>query len=368
MPQILSCFRRTVTQNFSGGTAARTPLIALLLSLALGCDKKNEESIAASATEDAGAPAQKKSALDPELSRAMQSATENAGTDRNRKEDGPPPNGVFAPGAADSQIRLGDAPKVTLGAEGGMPRQKLGGEVKPGLKRAVKLRLVLNIANSELPVDLGLALETKAEAAAVKVGFKITSAVMAAGPGSGEEAKAALGALKGSEISYTVAPSGARSAFSYKLGSAKSSGVIQVLIAAKDVLASVTQAFPDKPVGPDAFWMVTSRQGVWDLDMVSYDMVKVVKVEGNAVTLSLNTKRYAASPTFNTPFVQADAPLALVQLEAPGQAQLTYTPGEFFPTSGSVNGRVDAGVAPLGDQNAMGRAQMVQASWTADLN
>lgn len=345
---------------------------ALLLVLAIGscyaCEKKSEEPKAAPAKEAASASGEPKTELEPELSRAMKSATQgNQGTAPG-SQDGPPQSGIFEPGAADAQVRVSDPPKITLGSEGSTPRLKLGGEIKGGEKRLVTLKLALDIGASQLPVDLTLALETKADVGAMKVSAKITAASLAAEAGSSPEAKAAFGSLKGSEISYFVAPNGAPSRFGYKASSAKGAGLIQVLIAAKDALASIVQPFPDKAVGAEALWMVTARQGVWDLDMVTYQMVKVKEVSGDTATLSIDSKRYAASPSFVTPFVQADAPLSLYRFEAPGQAQITLRTGDFFPVSASVSGHVAAAVGPVGGEPAAAdRAQVVQASWTAEL-
>jgi len=249
-----------------------------------------------------------------------------------------------------------------------MPKLKLGGEIKGGEKRLLTLKLTLDIGASQLPVDLTLALETKADVGAMKVNAKITAASLTSEAGSSAEAKAAFGSLKGSEISYFVAPNGAPTRFAYQASSAKGAGLIQVLIATKDAIASIVQPFPDKAVGAEALWMVTARQGVWDLDMVTYQMVKVQQVSGDTATLSIDSKRYAASPSFATPFVQADAPLSLYRFEAPGQAQVTVRAGDFFPVSATVSGHLAAAVGPVGgEQAAAERAQTVQASWTAEL-
>jgi len=342
--------------------------VLLAIGSCCACEKKSEEPAAAPAKEAASASGEPKTELEPELSRAMKSATQRTEGSAPGSQEGPPPSGIFEPGAADAQVRVSDPPKITLGSEGGVPKLKLGGEIKGGEKRLLTLKLTLDIGASQLPVDLTLALETKADAGTMKVSAKITAASLAGEAGSSAEAKAAFGSLKGSEISYFVAPNGGPSRFAYKASSAKGAGLIQVLIAAKDALASIVQPFPDKAVGPEALWMVTARQGVWDLDMVTYEMVKVQQVSGDTATLSIDSKRYAASPSFVTPFVQADAPLSLYRFEAPGQAKITLRTGDFFPVSASVSGRVAAAVGPAGgDQAAADSAQPVQASWTAEL-
>ncbi|MDX2055564.1 MAG: hypothetical protein SFV15_24385 [Polyangiaceae bacterium] len=348
------------------GVSSALALVAVAGVVA--CEKKDEETAPAPQAEASAAPSQKSAALDPALSRAMQSVTEGNKGPGAGKEDGPPENGIFAPGMADKQLRVSDPPKITLGAAGGVPKVRLGGVAKPGLKRQISLKIMLDMGASQLPVELLLALETKSEGANIRVSAKVTSAGLAGEAGSNPEAKAAFAALKGSEVSYLLAPNGVPSGFAYKASSNKSSGLAQVLIAAKDVLATVIQPFPEQSVGPDALWMVTTRQGVWDLDMVTYEMVKVTKIEGDAVTLSVDTKRYAASPNFETPFVASDAPLSLLRLEAPGQAQITFVAGDFFPISATVTDHVSAAVGPRGEPNPAERAQMVQASWSADLS
>jgi len=69
----------------------------------------------------------------------------------------------------------------------------------------------------------------------------------------------------------------------------------------RDTLALVTLPMPDKNVGVGAYWMVTSREGVLGLDMVTYRLVKLEDVKDGVATLSVNTKRYSASRSLTCP-------------------------------------------------------------------
>jgi hypothetical protein len=104
--------------------------------------------------------------------------------------------------------------------------------------------------------------------------------------------------------------------------------------ALSDLLIGVALPFPNKPVGVGAFWMVTTRDVLMGLDVVSYRMVKVEKVEGKVVSLSLNTKRYAASPAFELEGLPAS------------EGKLTIGAGEAFPQTADIQSLIGAALGP----------------------
>ncbi|HEX7669987.1 MAG TPA: hypothetical protein VF395_10400, partial [Polyangiaceae bacterium] len=68
----------------------------------------------------------------------------------------------------------------------------------------------------------------------------------------------------------------------------------QVVRSASDGLSLAFLPYPTEPVGEGAFWMVTCRETFAGLDVVSYRMMKLEKIDGPRATISVNTKRYVA--------------------------------------------------------------------------
>jgi len=104
----------------------------------------------------------------------------------------------------------------------------------------------------------------------------------------------------------------------------------------------LTLPFPSKPVGVGAYWMVTTRDVVMGLDVVTYRLVKVEKVEGSLVTLSLNTKRYAASPAFDIEGLPPDAPHSMADFHSGSDGNLIVSAGEGFPKAGQLDSVIAA--------------------------
>jgi hypothetical protein len=120
-----------------------------------------------------------------------------------------------------------------------------------------------------------------------------------------------------------------------------------------DVLALVTLPVPQQPLGTGAFWLTTSREGVFGLDLVTYRMVKVEQASASGFTLSVNTKRYATSNRFDFEGLPPDAPRDLVEFDAKSDARLEFKVGAPFPESGEVQSLLGAGLAMPGQQRGM---------------
>src|SRR5215212_4439157 len=98
----------------------RAKTLPLLVLLALTACEKNEPKPESTRKEDAGTS--KVEAIDPNLAEAVAAASAatpgGRGGPPGQVEGGPPPDGVFAPGAADKELARGALPKITLGNEG----------------------------------------------------------------------------------------------------------------------------------------------------------------------------------------------------------------------------------------------------------
>jgi hypothetical protein len=343
----------------------RTRLLSLPFALslaALGCQKEQAPS-----AEPAGS-IEKPSTIDPALAKAVAAASAGAKRAAAASSGGPPANGIFAPGDADRQIKKGAPPIVTLGSQGSEPRVKIGPlQPKPGWKTSgtVQIAVQSDARQGALPFELGVTLEAQkaksAEGAApepaaeVTVVAKVTSARVGVA-GVPADVVTRVQKLKGSRVEYQIGPNGSGNNFRQELapGAEEVRDQLRVL---SDVLALVTVPVPDQPLGQGAFWLTTSREGVFGLDLVTYRMVKVEQASESGVTLSVNTKRYATSDRFDFQGLPPDAPRDLSDFEAKSDGRLEFKVGAPFPESGEIQSVLVAGLA-IGAANVQQRAML----------
>lgn len=319
-------------------------------TLLAACQKETSDSAAPVAS----APAAGR-ALDPELAQAVAAASARSpgpGAADASKEGGPPPNGIFAPGAADREAPKGSSPKITVGSDGSDPKVALGpAQPKPGSKASgtVQVELQSDPRQRGVPLLFGLTLEAhapkdaKAAAGAgpVDVVARVTQANVAI-PGAPPEFAREVASLKGSKVEYQVLPDGGGTNFRFSLP--KGIEGEDTIRALSDTLAIVTLPVPDKPVGAGAYWMATSRDESFGVDLVTYRLVRVEKIEGDKVTLNVNTKRYSASPTLDLVGLPPDLPRELVDFQALAEGTLEFRPGSGFPASGVQSSALGAAV------------------------
>jgi hypothetical protein len=136
----------------------RVPILIGVTLSVLGCAKENPPS---EATPRPDAGASKAEAMDPDLAQAMAAASAMRAP-AAAVEGGPPPNGIFAPGAADKEIARGQAPKLTLGSEGAEPRVSLlPAQPKPGSKQSGTIQVVQQTQGPGLPVEFAVTFEAQ---------------------------------------------------------------------------------------------------------------------------------------------------------------------------------------------------------------
>jgi hypothetical protein len=337
-------------------TRTLTSLAVASLLLA-GCEKEKTSS-----EQKAGdAAAQEGPAVDPELAEAMKSASSKnraaRGANALEDEKGPPANGIFAPGAADAELAKGAAPKITLGSEGSEPRIRLtAGLPAAGWKRSGSVELSIRAGRNQLPAittELAFeALKPKAGEAPgadgeTQVAVKVVKAGMAPGQaGAGAaELEQVLRQMKGSGVGFRVLPNGASNDFNVALAKDAANDLDAFLRPLSEVLAAVTMPYPDKEVGTGAFWMVTSRDNVMGVDVVTYRMVRVEEIRDSVASLTVSIKRYAASPELALPGVPADAKLEQFQSAAEGQLEVGAD-ASLLPTSGNLKQNLVAMLTP----------------------
>ena len=332
-----------------------TPLCFLVLLALAGCEKNEPKAETPKEKSDAGAS--KVEAIDPNLAEAVAAASvEGPGRGKapTQVEGGPPADGVFAPGAADKELPRGALPKITLGSDGSDPKQQLGPS-----KSAAKLAGTIQVAlqadprQGAIPVLLSLSIEPKKPDApkegdkgpvSLPVSVRILNAKIDA-PNVPKDLDVQLAKLKGSKIEYSILPSGAGAGFRFDVPKGAPEEFKDVVRSLSDALALLTIPYPDKPLGAGAYFMVTSRDDLMGLDLVSYRMIKVKEVTPTGVTLDVNTKRYAASRSFDFPGLPPEIDKTLAEFQANSEGTVQYPTGALLPTQGEVSSVLAAQLA-----------------------
>jgi hypothetical protein len=106
----------------------------------------------------------------------------------------------------------------------------------------------------------------------------------------------------------------------------------------------LTIPYPDKPLGAGGYFMVTSRDEMMGLDLVSYRLIKVKQVTAEGATLEVSTKRYAASRSFDLAGLPPDVDKTLAEFQANSDGSFELPAGALLPTKGTINSVLAAGL------------------------
>lgn len=342
-----------------------TSLSLVFMLLALACNKSEPKE--ESKRSESEAPPSKVEALDPNLAEAVAAASVNApgrgAPPAGQVEGGPPPDGVFAPGAADKEMVRGAQPKITLGSEGSEPRVQLGvGKAPAKLAGTIQLALQSDPRQGAIPVLLTLSIEPKkVEAAAegdkaarapLPVVIKVTGAKIDA-PQVPKDLDDQIAKLKGSRVEYSILPGGAGAGFRFDAPKGAPQDFRDMVRSLSDVVSLLTIPYPDKPLGAGAYFMVTSRDDFLGLDLVTYRLIKVKQVTPEGATLEVGTKRYAASRSFDFPGLPPEIDKTLAEFQANSEGTVELPLGAVLPTKGQVSSVL---AAQLGGQDSKQRA------------
>jgi hypothetical protein len=334
----------------------------LASALAFGCDKKEKQrdSEGDNSASDAGASKENKLGADePDLAKAMGSVAAARANPAAGTAGGPPPTGIFGPGEADKAAAKGAPASLTVGSDGSEPRVLLGAPLKPGIKRAgtIDVATQSDPQQGAIPIQFAVTFESlkpkaegevkpkaEGEAAAATL-TQIVVKVMGAkinAPGVPADLANAVSKLKGSRVEYQVGADGTAVNLRNEIPKGVDAGFRDPVQALSDLLVGVALPFPSKPVGLGGYWMVTSRDAVMGLDVVTYRLVKVEKIEGTSVSLSVNTKRYAASPAFELEGLPPDAPRVMAEFRAAGEGKISVAVGDALPKEGELQSMIGA--------------------------
>jgi hypothetical protein len=284
----------------------QVPLLAALLAAAPACEEKSKSDAkpAPSAKTDGGAP--HGGGVDKNIAQAVAEIAGGNGPGGS----GPPANGVFAPGAADKEIRAGDPPKLSVGGKGDGPTVSFA----VGSKKKLEARVVVSVQmgpRSALPtVELSISQEvappaeseekapTVAETTLRVSGAKLSSEQPGELPPGLDKQ---ISKLKGSKYHFVVAPNGAGRLVGIEVQKEADPGLATILETAGDTLSLAMLPYPTEPVGAGAFWMVASRGTFFGLDTVAYRMMKLQKIENDKATINVSTKHYVVSGQLGFP-------------------------------------------------------------------
>jgi hypothetical protein len=267
------------------------------------CDKQTEAKRETSG--DAGAA--RPPGVDKNLAEAVAAVAGGGAAEAS----GPPPNGVFAAGAADKEMKASDPPKFTLGGKGSAPTVQFGASAaKTGKALLARTEVAVRLGPQQgLPtMDLSFTIDPEKPAAPQDDAAKdqapgpkaLTAKVVAARlakeqPGTlPPELAEAVGRFKGSKLKLEASPLGGARIAAVETAKGAEESFELVLQAAGDALVMAYLPYPAEPVGAGAYWLVTTREPYAGLDVIAYRMVKLDKVEGDRATLTVNTKRYVA--------------------------------------------------------------------------
>jgi hypothetical protein len=252
-----------------------------------------------------------------------------------------------------------------VGSEGNAPRVSLTSTLPgAGWKRNGTVEFTIRGGRGQLPaVNVQLSLEAAkpaakpaegkpaepepAKADGTNVVAKIVKASLAPGQLStaAAELEKVVTKMKGSRVSFRVLPTGASDGFEVGLAKDAAKDLDALLKPVSEALAAVTMPYPAKPVGKGAFWMITSRETVMGIDVVTYRMVRVEEVQNDSATLNLSIKRYAASADVAFPGVPPESKLEQFQSIAEGQVTVSST-APLLPTAGNLKQNLVAMLTP----------------------
>ena len=271
-------------------------VVALGAGAVLGaaCDEKKPTSEAPSP--DASARVDKFAMADPKLAKALQAATSADGGD-----NGPPPDGVFGPGAADQRHPVGAPTKVDVVSDGSEPRLTLApaaDAAADGARTASYGPALLEIGMQLGPrtmmptVDMKLALSPAKKddggpdwlVAEVKRALTAREQPGQLPPGMDKE----IGTLEGTQARVRWTADGRESEVRTQLGAGTKSELDRLADTAAQAVVLATVPLPAAPVGVGAQWIAESRMPWFGIDAVVYRAYRVKSIDGDRLHLSLD--------------------------------------------------------------------------------
>ena len=319
---------------------------ALICGLALaGCEDdagsgKKEDPKADAGTAPPG--------MDPKLAAAVKSAAVTEAP----SDDGPPPNGVFADGAADEAHAPGAPVEITLIDKGAEPREVIRPQLDMAKGGTMKVVMSRAIPGGVLPpVIFTLAVRTgEIEEGAEPDSRPITFTVKSAKPGelqpgqqNAPDIDKMLETLVGTKIETTVSKRGELGQEKLVAGEKVKSPMDLFAAGLSDVLGLFFSPMPADPVGVGASWIAHDRTQFAGMNVVRYRVTKLEKKDGDQMAFSVDVRMYAIDDEQQPDIAQGEA--VLMAFQATGKGAYTVAGGSLLPTSGQLQVPVVAQLA-----------------------
>jgi hypothetical protein len=316
--------------------------------LSAGCDEKKAST--SDPRGDAGAGTDKYASADPKLTKALQAAAASASA---ASDNGPPPAGIFASGAADQRHPRGAPTKVDVVSEGASPGVSLASTSSgdggadaallssygpAALNLATQMGQRMALPTLDLLVQLGPAKKEDGGpdwlVAEVKRSRPAREQLGQLPPGLDKE----IANLEGTLLRLKVTNDGRESEAQEQLAKSASPDLDRFAQNAVEALVFATVPLPAKPLGVGAQWIAETRMPLGGVDVVAYRAYRIKALEGDRVRLSIDVKAYATSKDVQLSGVPKGA--TLEQFDAEAQGELELVRGEFLARKSDVQQRV----------------------------
>jgi hypothetical protein len=323
----------------------RSPLSTALIALAVAalvwaCDEKKSPS--ESPRGDASASTDKYATADPKLAKVLQAAASASASNEN----GPPPDGIFAPGMGNQRHPSGAPTKVDVVTDGADPRVSLdpganapGSSYGPaGLRLGLQMGQRVAMPSIDLVLALGPAKKDDGGPDWLIADFKKSSPSKEQ-PGqlpAGTDKE--IASLEGTQVRMKVTVDGRESDLQVMLGKTTHADLERLAQAAAEALVFAMVPLPPKPVGVGGQWIAETRMMLNAVDTIAYRAYRVKSITGNRVHLSVDVKAYAAGTDVHLQGVPKGS--TLQQFVAEGQGELELVRGEALARMFDMQHRV----------------------------
>ena len=350
--------------------------VALLLA---ACEDKKSASSASAP--DVPKASEQSAVVDPGIAKAIAAASDSASSKAAAKDnaDGPPATGFFTKERADATHSVDAPPFLEVATLGSEPRVSL---MAPNVE--VPKTMLITVATLfpasspgsprlSLPtIDFTFGLSVEKPKAKQPDGdllqpaigtMKVTSANPSAQqPGqtqlSAEQVKE-IAKLKDSKLGWTLESDVGFRVGSFERASAAQPNLEHDLLEVAEALSTACIAVPSEPVGVGATWISRSRSVFGGLDLVSYRVAKVVKVQNDAVSISVESRQYFAGDEIQKAGLSVGS---IVQFESRGEGEVLMRVGRRFPIGFSFVRAMNVVVHP--DNGAENQLWFVSRSTT----
>lgn len=324
---------------------------------------------------DAGAPAVPSGpVVGGKLGAAIASAAA-AGTAapkaKSTSGDEPPENGIFTPEEAEKRQPKDAAPKLDVLGDGAEPRTALalkldGSEQKTTLTIGMRMGQGMRLPTVEFALSIkpekatGDPPKEGAPPAPTRVAATVTGTSLPGSQPLPKELTESIAKLKGMVVRWDLSADGVWRNSAVELPKDAGAGLELVIDALVDMLSALTAPLPSKPVGKDAYWIVSDRaRAAVGLDVLRYRVFRVQAIEGDRVTLSVEIRQYAADAKLKLDGGAGEkADMPMEQFDSSGKGTIVWTAGTYLPAGGEISEAVRARVAAGGNRAAMVQTEL----------